>query len=353
LLKRLKALRNAAKKKMRAMDECPEKDRLNAKQQAYKILINSFYGALAFSYFIFNDGEEAGKVTRKGRKLLKRMMHEIEAVGGSVVLCDTDGVLFQLPLDDMPDERVDRMIGEYIDGQMPEGVEIDNDGRFEKVFAYKRKNYALVKPDGSLKINGNSLMGRGMEEIFRDYIEDQIGALLDRDVQKAYKLHEQYKEEICGGAGVARLVKRARVRMSLDEYKEKKVHGDENQLPQYEAAIRAEELHDQPSLKGDVFWYYISGTGDPSPLYQNVKLQEEYTEGDENTTHYLSRLDQIADIFRPMVSHPGQVYNMNRPDSSQGDLFSTDPDLTDATVVSERVRNLPENPSNEEIQPLV
>lgn len=349
LLKLLTDLRLEAKTKMRGMEDGPEKDTLDAKQQAFKVLINSFYGALGFAFFAWNDYSDAALVTRKGRKLLKRLIHEIENRGGTTVLCDTDGVMFQLPEEGMSDDEVDRFIGDTISDVMPEGIDIDNDGRFERVVSYKRKNYAKI-PKGSglddMTLKGNSLIGRGMEQFLRQYIDYQMKAVAARDVSRMAEIHRRVKEAIMDRElSPEQFKKRGRLKMTMDEYAE-----SPSNLARYEVAAEWEDRTGKDAKAGDTFWYYVAGSDKDPTVFQAAKLIEDY-DNDENRHYLLQRLSDTADIFRDMVTHPNRVFSMQVEPDAQASLFGNHVDLSDVEIVSEQVRELPPNPSNHEIKP--
>ena len=348
LLKLLTDLRLKAKKKMRQMEDGPEKDTIDAKQQAFKVLINSFYGALGFAFFAWNDYDDAALVTRKGRKILKRLIHEIEARGGTTVLCDTDGVMFELP-GEMTDEEVDAFIGEEISEVMPPGIDIDNDGRFERVVSYKRKNYGKIPTGGGLddiQLKGNSLIGRGMEQFLRQYIEHQMKALAARDVERMAEIHSRLKSAIMNRElSPDQFKKRGRLKMTMGEYAE-----SPSNLARYEVAAEWQERTGKEAKAGDTFWYYVSGSEKNPTVFQAAKLIEDY-DGDENRHYLLQRLDDTADIFRSVVTEPEKVFSMEQSAPGQSSLFGNTPNVEGVQVVSGQVRPLPENPSDEEIRP--
>ena len=349
LLKLLTDLRLEAKKKMRSMDDGPEKDTIDAKQQAFKVLINSFYGALGFAFFAWNDFEDAAKVTRKGRKILKRLIHEIRDVGGTVVLCDTDGVMFELPEKDMSDDEVDALIGERISSRLPRGIEIDNDGRFERVVSYKRKNYAKIphgKGLGDIKLTGNSLIGRGVETFLRQYIEHQMKAVAAEDVERMAQVHERVKKAIMNrDLSPDQIAKRGRLKMTMDEYAD-----SPSNLARYEVAKTWEERTGKEAKAGDTHWYYVAGDDTDPTVFKDARLIEDYNE-DANRHYLLDRLDNTADIFRQMVTEPSKVFSMEVNPPGQSSLFGNQYDVDGVEIVSEKVRKLPPNPSDHEIEP--
>jgi len=349
LLKLLTDLRLKAKQRMRSMEDGPEKDTLDAKQQAFKVLINSFYGALGFAFFNWNDFDDAAKVTRKGRKNLKRLIHVISEMGGTIVLTDTDGVMFELPSRGMSDDEVDELIGNTISSRLPEGIEIDNDGRFERVVSYKRKNYAKI-PKGSglddISLAGNSLIGRGVEEFLRQYIEHEMKALAAEDVERMAKIHERVKSSIMSrDLSPDQIKRRGRLKMTMDEYAD-----SPSNLARYEVAKIWEERTGKDAKAGDTHWYYVAGEEKDPTVFQSAKLIEDYDD-DENRHYLMHRLDNTADIFRSMVTEPDKVFSMAASAPAQESLFGNQVETSGVEIVNEKVRQLPRNPADEEIKP--
>ena len=67
---------------------------IEALQQTFKILINSFYGYLGFSMGHFNDFDQAERVTRRGRELIQSRDRRTGKRGAQVIEVDTDGIYF-------------------------------------------------------------------------------------------------------------------------------------------------------------------------------------------------------------------------------------------------------------------
>jgi len=311
----------------------------------------SFYGATSFAFFSWNDYEDSAKITRKGRKILKRLIHELNGVDGTIVLCDTDGVMFELPEEGMSDEEVDAFIGEEISSRLPEGIEIDNDGRFERVVSYKRKNYAKIPKGGGLddiSLAGNSLIGRGVEEFLRQYIQHQMKALAAEDVPRMAEVHEALKSSIMNrDLAPDQIKKRGRLKMTMDEYAD-----SPSNLARYEVARKWQERTGKDAKAGDTFWYYVAGSEESPTVFQSARLIEDY-EQDENRHYLMQRLDDTADIFRSMVTEPGKVFSMEASPPGQESLFRNKLDVSGVEVVSEKVRELPPNPPDKDLKPEV
>src|SRR6201993_5045154 len=97
LLTDLRNFRLEAKAKMRAERDPAKQHHLQALQNTFKILLNSFYGYLGFAQGHFADFEAAARVTQIGRDLLKKMIDWLNAHGAQVIEVDTDGIYFVPP----------------------------------------------------------------------------------------------------------------------------------------------------------------------------------------------------------------------------------------------------------------
>src|SRR5436305_1996675 len=97
LLTDLRTFRLEAKAKMRAERDPARQHHLQALQNTFKILLNSFYGYLGFAQGHFADFGAAARVTQIGRDLLKKMIDWLNARGAQVIEVDTDGIYFVPP----------------------------------------------------------------------------------------------------------------------------------------------------------------------------------------------------------------------------------------------------------------
>ena len=110
-----------------------------ARQASFKILINSFYGYLGFSGARFGDGDLAAEVTRQGRELLQKLIDEFARNGCSILEADTDGIYLSSEQHFAEPEKLLLLVSSVL----PPGIELEFDGRYDAMFCYKAKNYAL------------------------------------------------------------------------------------------------------------------------------------------------------------------------------------------------------------------
>src|SRR5438309_5849254 len=99
LLTDVRTFRLEAKAEMRAEQDPARQHHLQALQNTFKILLNSFYGYLGFAQGHFADFDAAARVTQIGRDLLKKMIDWLNARRAQVIEVDTDGIYFVPPGD--------------------------------------------------------------------------------------------------------------------------------------------------------------------------------------------------------------------------------------------------------------
>src|SRR5213078_297776 len=97
LITDVRAFRLEAKAEMRAEKDPARQHHLQALQNTFKILLNSFYGYLGFAQGHFADFDAAARVTQIGRDLLKKMIDWLNAHDAQVIEVDTDGIYFVPP----------------------------------------------------------------------------------------------------------------------------------------------------------------------------------------------------------------------------------------------------------------
>ena len=323
LLRRLTNLRLEAKRGMKTAATADARGELDARQNSYKILINSFYGNLGFSLAAFNDFEEADRVARIGQQLLRRIIAAIGAAGGKVIEVDTDGVLF-VPPADVQGEAAERALVDTLSGAMPDGIRIGYDGRYQKMLSYKKKNYALLTYDGRLKFKGSSLVSRSSERFGRRFVREAIQLLLNEDLAALHTLYLATRDRVLAHEwdDVESFSKTETLKETVDRYSADVRAGKRTRAAAYELAIRRAEETGQPVRKGDRISYYIAGVGSQITSFSEARLASQWDPKapDENTAYYLKRLDEFARKFEPFFSdHDFRLI------FSPEDLFGFDP----------------------------
>lgn len=291
MLEDLRTFRLEAKASLRSATDVVERGRLDALQNTFKILINSFYGYLGFGQGHFADFAAAENVTAKGREILRQMVDWLGEQGARVIEIDTDGIYFHPP----GGATMEAMqVG--LAAELPEGIEVDFDKRYLAMFSYKAKNYALLEEGGTMSIKGAALKSRGMEPFLRDYLESFLRLLLQGEARQAGELRDVLSEKIRRRElPITELAKTESLQDSLASYQKKIGASSRNRSAAFELAIKS----GRPYQAGDQVSYYVTGTKKKVTAYENARLVSEWDAAapDENVEYYVAKLEELAKKF--------------------------------------------------------
>jgi len=308
LLTDLRTFRLAAKAEQRAAKNPKEQHHLNALQNTFKILLNSFYGYLGFAQGHFADFDAAARVTQIGRDLLRKMIEWLNAYGAQVIEVDTDGIYFVPPVDATPrcvgnGKETRRGAASTIDDlqkalakQLPPGIDVEIDEQFDAMFSYKAKNYALLTKDGDVIIKGGALKSRGLEKFQRVFLEEMIKLIMQRKPEAIVDLRNEFEQKIRNREWkIDMLMKTDTLQDSLDKYRSKIAASARNRAAVYELALASGRNY----KPGDQISYYIKATPKKVPAYESAKLASEFDpkNRDENIDYYLAKLDELVKKF--------------------------------------------------------
>src|SRR5437588_6589608 len=318
LLTDLRTFRLEAKAQMQATNK--EKNRqgwhhLQALQNTFKILINSFYGYLGFAQGHFADFDAAARVTQIGRDLLQKMIEWLNAHGAKVIEVDTDGIYF-VPPDKIEvasassrcsgDHRqdVDATIEELQEGlakELPPGIEVEFDEQFDAMFSKKAKNNALLTKDASVIIKGGELKSRGLEKFQRVFLEEMIKLIMKGKSDAIVDLRNQFEKKIrnCEWK-IDMLMKTDTLQDSLEKYRAKIAGSARNRAAAYELALASGRAY----KPGDQVSYYIKSTPKKVPAYEAARLATDFDPAnrDENVDYYVGKLDELVKKFSGLTA---------------------------------------------------
>src|SRR5438132_12046947 len=296
LLTDLRTFRLETKAAMRAEKEPARQHHLQALQNTFKILINSFYGYLGFGQGHFADFDAAARVTQIGRDLLKKMIDWLNAHGAKVIEVDTDGIYF------VPPNKID--IGDLQKGlakELPPGIEVEFDEQFAAMFSYKAKNYALLTKDGDVIIKGGALKSRGLEKFQRVFLEEMIKLIMQGKPEAIVDLRNEFDRKIRNREWkIDMLIKTDTLQDSLDKYRAKIASSARNRAAAYELALASGRNY----KPGDQISYYIKATPKKVPAYEAAKLASEFDpeNRDENVDYYVAKLDDLVKKFSSLTA---------------------------------------------------
>ena len=249
LLKELREYRLKYKVLAREAESEELRKEYSARQNSFKILINSFYGYLGFGNARFADSELAAEVTRRGREILQSLIDEFGKLGCGVLEADTDGIyLTSEEYHNHPDRLLEKVYP-----ILPEGLELEYDGRYEAIFCYKSKNYALY--DGTkVTIRGSALRSRGIEPYLKLLTDQLIRYLLGVEKESPLIRAEGLRGEIeSSQIDISLIAKSEYLSQQPEAYKKAVTQSKKPRRASLEVALQTEPI---PKM-GERVTYYI------------------------------------------------------------------------------------------------
>lgn len=310
LLRKLREYRLRYKNLARGAGSEEERAEYEARQSSYKILINSFYGYLGFSGARFADGELAAAVTREGRELLQRLIENFRHLGCRILEADTDGIYLTAP-DFFAEPKT--LLAEVVKG-LPSGIELEFDGRYQAMFCYKAKNYALY--DGQkIVLRGSALRSRGMEPFLRDLTSHLIRWLLGLEERKPIDLVADCRARIARQEmGVEEIARSENLSQNPESYLQAvETDAGKPRRSSLEAALRERPV---PRM-GDRVTFFIarSKTGGSRDWERATPIGAyDPEETPYDAEFYLRKLDDWVKRYEEFVAPPA-------PRPVQGELF--------------------------------
>jgi DNA polymerase elongation subunit (family B) len=275
----------------------------NATSAAMKILINAAYGYMgAGSMALFADSRAADEVTRRGREILTRVLDALRERGIALIEADTDGVYFSVPTH--WSEAQEQALVQEIGAQLPAGIRLEYEGRYQAMFSHEVKNYALLTYAGGLVVHGVALRSSRAEPFGERFLRQALTCLMNDDIPALRATYldvvEALRERKLPASDLA-----ARVRLSKtpEAYQAARAGHPE---PQYEALLQAGRTRWYPGER--VRFYRVRGgkyvwlpeeteemplennwqTGEQAgkhPLYEDVANRRDY-----DIDHYIQAL---------------------------------------------------------------
>jgi len=315
----LRELRVAAKGLARTAAEPEERAHQAALAQTFKILINSFYGYLAFTNGHFNDFAAADRVTAEGRRIVSLILDRLNALGAVPIECDTDGVYFLAPPGHATAD--DAALLEQIADGLPEGIALELDGRHAAMFSYKMKTYALLDERGRVHLKGSGFRSRGLEPFQRRLIEEVIRLLLEGKRGEVRRVIDRWLAAFATHqVPVRQFARTETLGEALETYRERVQTGQRPPSAAYELLLAA----GRTAQPGDQVSFYVAGRSANVAVIEYARLAAEWKAEapDENVAYYQSKVLEIWERFRKFTEQEGLREFRDEPEeSTQLSLF--------------------------------
>ena len=297
-------MRVRAKRLARTADDPAERAHQHALQQTFKILINAFYGYLAFGTGHFNDFAAADRVTAEGRRIVTAIVDRLTGLGAVPIEGDTDGVYFLAPPGHAAED--DPALLEAIADGLPDGIVLELDGRHAAMLSYKMKTYALLDDRGRVQLKGSGFRSRGLEPFQRRVIEEVVRLLLEGRRGEVRAVVDRWLAAfVSHHVPVRQFARTETLREPVDTYREGVRSGERPPSAAYELMIAA----GRGCQPGDQISYYVAGRSRNVVVNEQARLASEWdpVRPDENVEHYQSKVLEIWERFRRFTEVEGLV----------------------------------------------
>ncbi|HOO56481.1 MAG TPA: DNA polymerase domain-containing protein [bacterium] len=297
MLEELVKLRKDARSK-KSVSEGSEKIRNDNLQKSLKLLCNAAYGMLGHRYSHFADFNVAAEVTAKGREFMKSIIAALEKEDCQPIQADTDGCYFSLPGGNGDDTGATLShIRDAVNETLPGYAEISIEGIWPSMLSLKKKNYALLSDEGTVRITGGLLGNRGDEKFIRDILRSAAHTILNDDLGQLHDSVADFRDMLkARRLPVSEFVLFENVTMERKAYQEATENGG-GKIPLYEKLLRYEG--DRVFRLGSPVGYYhiseadaLDDTGIEFDFHYHTRLLP------EDTGHYIKKLDSAFQRLR-------------------------------------------------------
>ena len=256
---------------------------LNARQHAMKILLNSFYGYLAYERSRWYSFEAAKAVTSWSRHYIKEIASKAEKAGFTVIGGDTDSAFIKIPKEKSK-ENVKEFV-EKINSELPGVMELELEGFFKRgIFVTKKegtaakKRYALIDEKDKLKIVGFEYVRRDWSGIAKNTQKKVIELILKEGKPKeAIKTVKKEIERLKQGKVPKKeLIIFSQIKKSIAQY--------DSIGPHVSAAKKAIKKGKKIGV-GSMIGYIITKTG--KSISDKAEMEEFVAEGNYDAEYYI------------------------------------------------------------------
>ncbi|HVN48803.1 MAG TPA: hypothetical protein VMU30_08285, partial [Bacteroidota bacterium] len=265
-------------------------------QKAATDLLEAFPEYLTHSKGLFNDPMCAEQLYILRSAAMEQSLKQFEPFNTIVIHYDADGYYLRLPENVIGAVNIKKFV-ERLSVQLPYGTNFIAQKMFQTMLAYNKRNFVLLDEQQRIIIRGSALQQRGMERFLRVLIHRTIECLFMQDAARIHHTFASAHTQIVHHRwSPADFCKIETAKESLDLYQHAVATGNRQRTPAMEAALRAGYF----VKSGEKLSYYLTGTDPESDPLLNSKLGVEWDSmaPDENTAHYLKRLQETIEKFQ-------------------------------------------------------
>ncbi|MBC5792854.1 MAG: hypothetical protein H8Z69_02320 [Nanohaloarchaea archaeon] len=267
--------RSKIKEQIKETEDERKLQELDNRQQAEKILANSFYGYLGYNGARWYSREAAEATTYLGRKHIQETIELAEEEGFEVVYGDTDSVFLR---GREIKQRMDSFLDD-VNKSLPKFMQLEFEGFFERGFFTStdsgegaKKKYALLSEKGQMKITGFEQVRRDWSPIAKKTQKEVLRMVLENKVDEAAEIVKKTVKKLQGGEID---VEELRIYTNLT----KKPENYDSTAPHVEAAKKAMKRGEEISPGETISYVITRGGGNISSRAELPKYADSYDSG--------------------------------------------------------------------------
>lgn len=224
--------------------------KFDKKQLPIKIFNNSAFGSISAPHiFPWGDIDIGETITCTGRQYLRHMIGYFIDRGYDPLVLDTDGVNFSYAGDVESHTYIGRGyhrfvnkgeeykgieadVAEYNDRFMYGAMGLDIDEVWPATINLSRKNYATLKPNGKIKLTGNTIKGKTIQKYIKNFLDKGIKMLLLGQGKEFVDYYNEYLERIYNmDIPLAEIANKSKVKKTIKQYLNRGTNKNKQSLP--------------------------------------------------------------------------------------------------------------------------
>lgn len=249
-----------------------EYERIYSRQQAQKVLANSFYGYLGYDGARWYSKESARATTFMGRQYIEDTIETAGEMGFEITYGDTDSVFLKgRKIKSRKEDFLDK-----VNDELPEFMELEFEGYFSRGFFTStesgqgaKKKYALIDEQGEMKITGFEQVRRDWSSVAKDTQKKVLRKVLEDNVDEAVEIVKDIIEQLQNGE-----VPLDQLKIYTTLTKPPEDYGSTS--PHVEAAKKAMDRGDDISPETTIDYVITRGGGGISERAELTKYADSY-----------------------------------------------------------------------------
>jgi len=285
--------------------------KFDKKQLPIKIFNNSAFGSISAPYiFPWGDINVGEMITCTGRQYLRHMIEFFMVRDYKPLVLDTDGVNFSYGKEvanhtyighgyhrfvekGKEYKGIDADVAEYNDRFMHGVMGLDIDDIWPATINLSRKNYATLKPNGEIKLTGNTIKGKTIQKYIKTFLNNCIKMLLNGDGKGFVDYYNSYLERIYNmDIPLSEIANNSKVKKTIKQYRNRGVNKNGQPLPRQAHMELIIKEGIKPQL-GDNIYYVNNGTRKSHGDIQVKKTKKDPPEGTLVFNSYIINNEQM------------------------------------------------------------